>query len=93
MQMPVDVLTLALSSKYYDMPDKRLFLLMRNTTYYTEKQLVRRKTVYTINKYLHICYLFVSALLNRRMRSFKIFNFAVQKGSSADFAYAHIPKP
>lgn len=79
------------SSKFFDMPEQRLFMLMRNTTYYTEQQLVRNKAMYTINKKLYIAYLFVSAMLNRRLRSFKIFTFAVRKGSAAEFAEAHAP--
>lgn len=80
-----------LSSKFFDMPYRRLFLLMRNTTYYTEHQLVQNTMQYTLNKWIYSAYLLVSALLNRKLRSFKIFTFAVRKGSAGEFSDADIP--
>ncbi len=80
------------SSKFFAMPDRRLFLLMRNTAYYTERALVRHAAIYHLNRVLYTTYLFLSALLHGRMGSFKIFNFAIRQGRRGIMRHADIPK-
>lgn len=80
------------SSKFFAMPDRRLFLLMRNTAYYTERTLVQHPGIYHLNRSLYTAYLFISALLHGRMGSFKIFNFAVRQGRRGIMRHADIPE-
>lgn len=80
-----------MSAKFFDMPDRHLFLLMRNTAAYTRQQLVRHLWMYQLNRYIYTGYLFCSALLHGKWRSFKIFTFAVRQGTRGILRTTDIP--
>lgn len=80
------------SSKFFDMPERRLFLLMRNTAWYTGTMLSKRKWLFHLNRIIYTAYLFVSALLHGKLRSFKIYNFAVRQGIRGIFREEDVPK-
>jgi hypothetical protein len=80
-----------LSKKFFDMPDRRLFLLMRNTVYYTHSMLVTSQAQFKINKAVYSGYLWLTALLHGKMRSFKIYNFAIRQGMRGILRNEDIP--
>jgi len=79
------------SNRFGNMPDRRLFLLMRNTAWFTRRHLVTHAGIWHLNRILYSGYLLLSAILHGGWRSFKIYNFAVRRGMRGVLDHADIP--
>lgn len=71
--------------KFLQMEKYRLFCLMRNTMFFTKHYFITSRFIFAINRFIYTLYLFLLALIYGKLKTFFLFNSAVNKGLKEDF--------